>query len=557
MLRYVGETEATIWVETSEPCEVEILDSTQRTFEVEGHHYALVYIEGLGPGTTTPYDVKLDGEYVWPERDDPFPNPRIRTPDEDAPTKMVWGSCRVSVPHEPPYTLKKDDDPRGREIDALYAYAMRMLDQPDSEWPHVALMLGDQVYADEASPKTREFMRTRRDISKPPYEEVADFEEYCHLYQESWRDPLIRWFLSTVSTAMIWDDHDVHDDWNTSEDWVEEMRQKHWWNDRIVGATMAYWLYQHWGNLSPRELDHDQVFCDVCEADGDAGPILRQFAFESDRSKEGVRWSYCRDIGSMRIVVMDSRGGRVVEPDEREMVDDEEWKWIVEHSSEGGFDHLVLATTLPVLMPPALHWLEAWNEATAEGAWGDRWEKWGEKIRQGLDLEHWSAFHDSFLKVIDLVRDVGSGKRGKPPASIVFLSGDIHNAYLARASFRAEDGVVSPVWQGVCSPIRNPLDAKERRMFRLAASRPAHVFAKWLAHRAGVEDAPVRWRLVTKPSFDNQISSMDWQGEWAELTLEKALPGEERKSKLEKVRSTALAGQRPRGAEKTVASRQA
>jgi PhoD-like phosphatase len=409
-------------------------------------------------------------------------------------------------------------------------------------------MLGDQVYADEASPKTREFMRTRRDISKPPYEEVADFEEYCRLYQESWSVPLIRWFFSTVSTAMIWDDHDVHDDWNTSEDWVEEMRRKPWWNDRIVGATMAYWLYQHWGNLSPRELDDDEVFCKVCETDGDAGSVLRTFAFESDRSKEGVRWTYCRDIGSTRIVVMDSRGGRIVEPDRREMIDDDEWRFIERHACEGGFDHLVLATTLPVLMPPALHWLEAWDEAVSEGAWGKRWEKWGEKIRQGLDLEHWSAFHDSFLRLMGLVRDVGSGRRGTPPASIVFLSGDIHNAYLARASFKAEDRVQTPVWQGVCSPIRNPLDAKERRMFKLACSRPAHKLAKALAHRAGVKDAPFRWKLTTKPSFDNQISTMDWHGEWAELTLERSVPGEPRHPKLEKVRSTEIAGGRPRAA---------
>src|SRR3712207_8408182 len=43
------------------------------------------------------------------------------------------------------------------------------------------------------------------------------FEEYCHLYQESWRDPVIRWLFSTVSTAMIWDDHDVRSEEHTSE----------------------------------------------------------------------------------------------------------------------------------------------------------------------------------------------------------------------------------------------------------------------------------------------------------------------------------------------------
>ncbi len=77
-------------------------------------------------------------------------------------------------------------------------------------------MAGDQVYVDEDSPDTREFIRSRRDTSLPPGEEVADYEEYTRLYWESWGDPVIRWLFSTVGVAMIFDDHDVHDDWNTS-----------------------------------------------------------------------------------------------------------------------------------------------------------------------------------------------------------------------------------------------------------------------------------------------------------------------------------------------------
>ena len=90
-------------------------------------------------------------------------------------------------------------------------------------------MLGDQVYADEVSPETLAFIRKRRDIRKPPGEEVADFEEYTRLYRESWEDPHIRWLLSTVSTSMVIDDHDVHDDWNISAAWVEDMRELDWW----------------------------------------------------------------------------------------------------------------------------------------------------------------------------------------------------------------------------------------------------------------------------------------------------------------------------------------
>jgi hypothetical protein len=66
LLRYVSQTEATVWVETDRPCEVEVLGRRDRTFRVEGHHYALVCLRDLEPGSSQQYEVKLDGERAWP-----------------------------------------------------------------------------------------------------------------------------------------------------------------------------------------------------------------------------------------------------------------------------------------------------------------------------------------------------------------------------------------------------------------------------------------------------------------------------------------------------------
>ena len=206
MLRYLGEREATLWVETDAECEVEILDHSARTFEVYGHHYAIVAMDDLEPDTTYEYEVALDGEVKWPEPEGDFPASRIRTFNPDGPFDMSFGSCRVAVPHEKPYTLSKNDHPEGKETDALHVLAKEMLDNPQGRWPHLLLMLGDQVYADEGAPKTSEFIRARRDVSRPPGLEVADFEEYTRLYWESWREPTVRWLFSTVSTSMTIDD---------------------------------------------------------------------------------------------------------------------------------------------------------------------------------------------------------------------------------------------------------------------------------------------------------------------------------------------------------------
>ena len=233
MLRHVGDQDATFWVETDAPCEVEVLGSSERTWTVCGHHYAIVIATGLEPGTWHEYEVRLDGEKVWPEEDFPFPHSLFKTYPKGRPIKLLFGSCRVAAPHEPPYSLPKDQDERGREIDALHTLAQRMAHQEREERPDALIMLGDQVYADEVSPATRAYIESRRDVNGAPGARALDYDEYTKLYTESWCDPAIRWLLSTVSTAMIFDDHDVHDDWNTSQAWVESMRQQDWWEEHL------------------------------------------------------------------------------------------------------------------------------------------------------------------------------------------------------------------------------------------------------------------------------------------------------------------------------------
>ena len=526
LLRYAGEHDATVWVETDVPCEVEVLTGDQthraRTFRVEGHHYALVRITGLEPGASYEYSVALNGERRWPEPDTGFPPSLIRTIDPSRPFRLAFGSCHITLPQKPPYTLNKDQDKRARGPDALYALAetmRRALPHTTQTWPDALFLLGDQVYADEVSLGTLEFIRSRRGIKEGPGETVADFEEYTHLYYDSWREPGIRWLLSTVPSAMIFDDHDVHDDWNTSRAWVEKMRATRWWDERITGGFMSYWIYQHLGNLSPEELDEDELFREVREAE-DAGPLLRRFAREADRDTTAARWSYHRDFGGARLLVVDTRAGRVLDEGRRTIVDDEEWTWIEEHAS-GNFDHLLIGTSVPFLLPPALHHAEVWNEAVCGGVWGPLAARLGEVLRQAVDLEHWSAFGRSFEKLVDLLRTVGSGRPGtKPPASVVVLSGDVHHGYLAQADL-LHASVESAVYQAVCSPLRNTLGASERLAMRFGWSRPGKLLWRTIARLADAKQTDIAWRLTHKePWFENHVGTLVLHGREASLEIE-------------------------------------
>ena len=526
MLRYVDTTSATVWVETDAACEVEVLGHRARTFHVAGHHYALVPVTGLVPDSSTVYEVRLDGERHWPQDGSEFPPSRIQTLPESGRIQIAWGSCRVTAPHEPPYTLDAEDDERGVGVDALYALTLRLTEQEPTRWPRMLLMIGDQVYADEVSPQTLEFIRARRDTSEEPGEEVLDFTEYAMLYREAWSQPTLRWLHSTVPSAMIFDDHDVHDDWNTSESWVRDARARDWWQVRINAALSTYWIYQHIGNLTPAQLAEDELYARVLAAD-DGAELLRDFALAADREMGGSLWSFSRQLAGTRLIVVDGREGRVLENGRREMMDEREWAW-VEQQLSGDHDHVLLASTLPILLAPTLYYVEAWNEAVCAGAWGALAARWSEKLRRALDLEHWAAFQSSFTRLIDLITDVACGRRGKPPASIVMLGGDVHQAYLETVGFPKSLPVRSAVYQAVCSPFRNQLGKRDRRMLRIARrSRVVGWLARRLAHWAGVPDPSVRWRVLQQPTWRNQVGWLTLDGRRMELTIETTRGGPE------------------------------
>ncbi|MFP5387712.1 MAG: alkaline phosphatase D family protein, partial [Thermoleophilia bacterium] len=467
----------------------------------------------------------------WPEPGSELPPSAIRTTDADKELDIVFGSCRVAVPHEAPFTEPKDETEEGHEVDALRVLARQMCAGERDDWPEQLFLLGDQVYVDEGSPKTRKKIKQRRGTDSPPGDEVTDFEEYTWLYEESWQEPLIRWLFSNVSVSMLWDDHDMSDDWNISGAWVEEMEERSWWHRRAASGIISYWVYQHLGNLSPRELDENELYGRVRGNERATGE-LRRFAAEIETTGSGSRWSYCRDFGKTRALFIDSRAGRVLEKGERSIFDEEEWQWIVEHAS-GEFDHLLISTTVPFLLSPGFHYLEAWSERVCDGAWGRLAARGAEWLRRTVDFDHWASFDKSFQLLRGLLEEVGAGKRGPAPASIVVLSGDVHHAYLAETAFRPGAEMQSAVYQAVCSPYRNPLDTHERRAIEVGFTRPFIAAMRGLAEWAGVSDPGLRWRLAEGPYFDNQVATLRLDGRRAEMQLDKTVPGEEEERRLD------------------------
>ncbi|WP_067652607.1 alkaline phosphatase D family protein [Nocardia harenae] len=507
VLRHVDATSATVWVETDAPCEVTVLGAGARTFQVGELHFALVVVEGLEPDGSVPYEVALDGARVWPEPDSEFPPSRIRTHPVRT---LIFGSCRAAKAE--PGALAADKV----GVDALDTYALRMKELPETEWPDALVLLGDQVYADEPTPRITKWLAERRN-GEEPVGEVVSFREYAELYHESWADPEIRWLMSTVPTSMVFDDHDVRDDWNTSRTWREQMAALPWWPERIRSGLASYWVYQHLGNLAPDDLAANELYRKVVAHGGDVRELLEDFGAAADREADGrkpVRWSYRRDFGRIRLLVIDTRSGRILDGD-RLMVGAEEFDWLEENAA-GDIDHLLIGSSLPWLMPPALSHFQSLNERAA-GLPGWR-GRLGEKVRQEADLEHWPAFRKSFERLAALIRRIGSAENA--PATISVLSGDVHHSYAARADY--QEPTKSTVLQLVCSPVHNEPPKIFHAVFAAAWGRRLARALRRLADRRGISPDPVRWEKISGPHFGNSLAALHLDGRRGRFVLETA-----------------------------------
>ena len=167
---------------------------------------------------------------------------------------------------------------------------------------------------------------------------------------------------------------------------------------------MTYWIYQHLGNLDPQTIRGEGLLAELLASD-DGTSVLRAWAdrtAECAREEGGYRFSFVRDLGEVRLVMVDTRHDRVLTPGGRRLLQDDDWGWVVEQCHRPA-THLLIGSSLPAFTPVGVHDLQVWDEEIADGRWGRRGARLGESIRRGLDLEDWPSFSRSFEALVELL----------------------------------------------------------------------------------------------------------------------------------------------------------
>ncbi|MFT5164607.1 MAG: hypothetical protein ACI9FJ_003214 [Alteromonadaceae bacterium] len=270
----------------------------------------------------------------------------------------------------------------------------------------------------------------------------------------------VRRLLAHIPNYMIFDDHDVTDDWNLTAQWEQNVYSNPLSKRIISNAMLGYWLFQGWGN-TPERFDEGFV------------TLVEQAVAHTDQSKvieletrllEFPYWHYEVDLNPT-MVVLDTRTHR----------------WRSEKSlrnPSGLMDWERL-----VHLENALVNKEAGIVVSAAPIFGVKLIETIQRIftffgkELVVDAENWMAHPGSAKKLLDIFRRIDT------PSEIVVLSGDVHYSFCFTAKQRfKEDSTL--IWQLTCSGFKNefPLRMintfdKLERMLYFAAS-PINLFTK-------------------------------------------------------------------------------
>ena len=319
---------------------------------------------------------------------------------------------------------------------------------------------------------------------------------------------------------MIFDDHDVHDDWNISDAWVQEMRAQ-----AVVGGARSSARSWRTGSTStsatsrPAGAGRRRVWPPSCRPTTDGGPRLREFAHMADRESAASRWAYHRDFGRSRLVVVDSRAARVLADGRRDMVDDEEWDWIVEHA-RGAYrppHHREHAAGLHAAGHPLPRGVER----------GGLRRRLGRRSPARVGRAHAARARPRALAGVSaLVRHHGRAARASSPRR---GGGEPRRRSPSSAATctrptsprsRSARDQRSRVYQVVCSPFRNPLPPRERRVVRWCATRGRGRVMRRARARCGRAPAPAATgAFVRGPTFDNSIAVLELDERAARVTI--------------------------------------
>lgn len=528
LVRATSATSVVIWAEVSHAGVVTLTarpsDGLQKavtsksvsTIQVGRRYYVAPQLHGLRPATwytyhfTIPEQGQIGGNIPRLLCFRTFDEAReeVDTLSEPATTilRLAYGSCR------------KEPKAPSDALNALGAWLLRRVGEREALWPHLLLLIGDQIYADDP-PKEL--------VASYPYLQTgaARFEDFAQLYEYAWTcTEGTRQALAVVPTYMIFDDHDLLNDWNISPVWLATVLRLGQ-EQRIVDGLVAYWLYQGWGNLSSQsrsgeQTDHAlvQIMDEAAASGTDALPALRACIQSAVRGQNELRWHY--EIPTIPpIFVANARANRSMtlseQPNEiyapgrimssRQITELRTWLAAQERPLA------LFVSSVPVLLPPLiglaeyLMGLRLWYKRLAPLRWlGQQLARLQLKLAVRTSFDHWPVYTETWHEFLDLLKE----RRG----DLLILSGDVHFSYALEGHQANErlhpDRQRKRLYQFVSTPLQNSLEAKHRRLIEGQARLPQIRYGRLHTRMLSLKPARSTVQTTRNLLFEDTLASL-------------------------------------------------
>ncbi len=245
----------------------------------------------------------------------------------------------------------------------------------------------------------------------------------------------IRRAIAHLPTLMIFDDHDVTDDWNLTRGWENEVYH-HPLSRRMIGNTLiAYWLCQGWGNAPEHFKDIESFAKQVFTRQGLAKhDELINILYEHEH------WHFNLET-QPPLYVMDTRTRRWrSESSNQKPSGLMDWEALCEFQQAIiGKPSVIVVSAAPIYGVKAI---EAIQKV---------FTFFGRALT--VDAENWMAHKGTANVILNIFRHV------KTPPEFIILSGDVHYSFVfdVRLRFRRNSPHIT---QFTCSGLKNAFPPK-------------------------------------------------------------------------------------------------
>jgi hypothetical protein len=331
--------------------------------------------------------------------------------------------------------------------------------------------------------------------------------------------PKVRRLFANIPTYMIFDDHDVTDDWNITSGWYDRVRDKPLGHRIVSNALAAYWAFQGWGN-DPDNFDYDVIraVIDYLATANPSVTVTNQYDLITWKHRG---WGYSVPTNPP-VLVLDSRTQRVPDGDfyptqlmDRYALDWLRIEWLAlkaaqeNEAKEGKQGEMltqcpIIVAATPVMGLAPIEWFSQfllWLTGTLEDTLPVRFlEKLADAegfitgyIINLIDAEAWISNRDGYRNFLTCVLNRMEINQ------CVFLSGDVHYSFSAKATFDNQ-GKKLECWQLTSSSLCNEPNAQQRRILNKIRrlDRPA-------THKNWALRSRKRWQAEIQYLADTEV----------------------------------------------------